>query len=181
MKKYIIFLTFFVLTNIVYSQSTGWIAPGTVTTNGDVSFVNPNNSKVCNDVYAVATFTSGGQQSSLVCTNFGFTIPAGAVIDSVGTRVRGTSLDENLSRVLTITYTDASTTSPDQTLNTDNNYYDFTFPDGDIGFVATVSQINNSSFGVTVLFTGTDPCVLSIDCIGINIAYHLGRNKRILE
>lgn len=66
--------------------NTGALSPGTVTDSAS-SWTNPNNIKVSDGAYATASTSMGNQTSSLTSTNFGFSIPTDATIDSIKVEV----------------------------------------------------------------------------------------------
>ena len=188
MKKYILFL--FVFTSVVYSQSTGWTLPTTVDgSSGDVAFINTNNAKdACNTTYATGLWVGGGDGAGrLTGSNYGFTIPSNAIIDSVNCRFKAKT-DVVASGQLTILSLDWNGTHVEefelnQGLTTTNTFYYINKASGDYTVPFTVSELNDAIFLASYRFDANEAATtISVDCITVNVIYHIaGRNKRILE
>jgi hypothetical protein len=70
------------------ATSSGPLSPGTTTDNstvGTLTWSNPNNSKVSDNVYATAQAPSSTYANThyIKATNYGFSVPSGAVIDGI--------------------------------------------------------------------------------------------------
>lgn len=80
--------------------TAGPSAPGTIvsdSTIGVVAWTNPGNAASSDDSYAVASSLGSGNTTSeyLLCTNFGFSIPAGATIDGITVAVERSATQAN--------------------------------------------------------------------------------------
>jgi len=89
-KKLLLLIIPFILLGFwlyqVSASDTGALSPGTMAdddTVGTVAWVNPDNAKVSNDVYATFTFPIDATSHYLKATNFGFSIPSGATINGI--------------------------------------------------------------------------------------------------
>ena len=79
--------------------NTTAMSPGTVVddaTIGTLVWSNPDNAKTENGVYAGGTWSSG-YTHYLKATNFGFSIPAGAIIDGINVEIKRKNSDANWS------------------------------------------------------------------------------------
>lgn len=162
-------------------SDTGAISPGTISIGtGTINWTNPDNAKVSDDVYAVASFTARFQQTKyLIATNFGFSIPAGATINGIKierekktaqnamvTDVNGGLVKDGSTVVGSNVYTSAGWSSTEA--------YDSAGGDTSLfGTTWTADEINASTFGIKMaawnVYNGANTA--SIDHIRITVYY----------
>lgn len=123
-----------------------------------VDWSNPDNAKISNNVYAVATTTIPGFSSYLKASNFGFTIPAGATIKGIIVEIErnrlggaGTILD----KVVSIVKSDGSIGAENKKLGTAWNttidtYYSYGGETDLWSEAWETTDINDSDFGVVL-------------------------------
>jgi len=147
--------------------NTGLVAPGTCTNVDD--FTNPDNAKISDDAYADGYNAFVGKPT-LRCSNFGFTIPTGATIDSVLVYVEGHGGDGASCQLLDATgaitgdkvaYSLPTHDDSEVTVRgTTNELWNATW---------TAADINDSDFGVQLTCLGGTH--LYIDLVRIQIYY----------
>lgn len=183
------------------SFNTGWMAPGTVSTEGSsVVFSNINNVKVEDGVYSTASLPSG-VSSTLFARNFNPGIPSNATITGMEIRLKGlaSGTDTQFYGWPTISATSESAAisnpAPNNyfigVLTSSNTFYTAGastgwstnfwggYVDSNTGEPApdpTIAQINSTNFGFFVGFlnlAGTASNV-SVDTMQLKIYYEIG-------
>jgi len=167
--------------------------PGTGNSAGSVDWIpNPSGStlsavtQAVDGKYAQAGLTNGAISKSLVCTNYGFAIPAGSIINGITVSVDrmssgGTVKDylmrlvKNVNGVATVQLTDQTmpTTYPQNT----PVFEDHGGPTNLWSGTWTVADINSTNFGAafaaTNTSTRTSSRTVSVDNMPITVSYTL--------
>lgn len=158
--------------------------PGTIVNDssiGTISWTNRNNVKTSNNQYATTqNMSSGGVTVYLKSTNFGFSVPASAIIDGISVNVErkanATSFFDNAIRIVkggTIGTTDKSrddgwpTSDGTVTYGSDSDLWGETWANTDI---------NSANFGFAISAKkvgGSNNKRPSIDWINISVTYHM--------
>ncbi len=170
---------------IANASDSGAISPGTMAndaTTGTDAWVNVNNAKVSDDVYATFNQAGSGYEYSnyLNATNFGFTIPTGAVIDGILVGVEKKS--DSYSFGIIDTY--AKIIKADGTKGTGNKALvppcEWTDTYASYGGAAdlwgetwTAEDINDADFGFALSAYGKDTTAF-VDHIRITVYYTTG-------
>lgn len=163
----------------------GPLSPGTVTTSNVLSvdmvtdWVNPNNAKVSDDVYATATSITADKTSYyLYGSSFGFAIPANATIDGILVEVEAKQTAGNsnntyanlivngvMNDVYEIGTGGLSETETYLTAGGASSLWDT------VGL--TPAQVNASSFGVGwFAYCNVGPCTAAVDHVRMTIYFH---------
>lgn len=162
--------------------------PGTAADGGGggVAWATVNNAKVEDGVLATCGLVGpgggGGSPNQLKLTNFGFSIPANAVIDGITVRAKVQTtggvagLDTNLVNLIYSGGATANANTPNPgifwtgTLNWITHGSNSTV----WGRTWTPAEINNSAFGVALAaFPGTGTAVINIDAVEISVFWHI--------
>lgn len=155
-------------------SSQGPNSPGTMSDNADigtVSWVNPDNAKISDNIYSTVTL-SNQKSHYLLATNFGFTIPSGSTIDGILTEVEAKT-SSGLVQMQRIIRKGTSLIflAGSIWLDTTEQYY----PSGNAsdlwGTSWTAENINDSNFGTVYNSSGTPTDTISIDHIRITVYY----------
>ncbi|HEX8184663.1 MAG TPA: hypothetical protein VF747_07920 [Blastocatellia bacterium] len=167
-------------------DSNGPRAPATVTQelNGTVAWQSINNAKVEDGFYATATQNNSPAVAShtLILSNFGFSLPAGAVINGVVVEIRraANSTVKDLGLVL-FTGTESSEDRADTSTlwPVSFSYRTYGTPSDAWGLTLTPELINSSSFSVrfaVVVSNGNvfDPAEARLDNVRVTVHYTPG-------
>ncbi len=163
--------------------------PGTIVddaTNGNVAWANPGNAAVSDNSYATAAIVAPGNKSHyLKATNFGFTLPADAVVRGVVVKIEEKA-DVTAARDWDIRLVVAGTVQQSQNkAKTAVNIVtsgDTVITSGDSqdtwGVTLTPDEVNDSGFGVIyqcARIAGAP--TVSVDSITITVYYSLGEES----
>lgn len=163
--------------------SSGPNNPGTVTNDtniGTVAWSSTGNAVSSNDAWATAITGSGAISNYLKLTNFGFALPAGAVIVGITAAVEWKSSRTNGGKLSSIKLVIGSVISGNDKGNNqlngtaDTERTDTYGSSSDLwGLTPTQSQINNGGFGVVVSITENAGATTthSIDVVQITVYY----------
>lgn len=146
---------------------------------GTLTWSNPGNAAASDDSRAVVTFgVSTSTSHYLKATNFGFSIPAGAVIDGVLVEVERSESHNSANAVASSvrlykagTLTGTAKSSATEWPVTTDAYESFGGAADLWGATLAASDVNNSGFGVGVSATGTGGRDGRIDHIRITVYY----------
>lgn len=151
---------------------------------GAVNWTNPDNAQTSNNLYATSTLEPGQFTDGLRCTNFGFTIPAGATIDGIKVEVERKQVQNdaswNIVDFSVLIVKGGSTTGSDKSLGdvwvTSDAYKTFGGTTDKWGTTWTATDINASNFGVqlragTDADFGFDTNTASVDHVRITVYY----------
>lgn len=152
-----------------------------VTTGASFAWINPSNAAVSDNVYTTQT-TSAVSAQSLQCTNFGFSIPAGATINgiTVGIERKSSNATNPGCSDQTIQLMKAgSVTGSNKASGTNWPTTEATLSYGGVadlwGTTWTDAQINASGFGISINAVktglGKSSVTASIDFVSITITY----------
>lgn len=157
---------------------------------GSVPWVNPGNATASDDTRATASLdTFNSDTNILKCTNFGFSIPAGATVDGIEVTVEareqntpGTIVDLFAALFQGGSYVGnnqaASGWSPGQTDET----HTYGGPTNKWGTTPTPSLMNNSSNGFGFQFTwnsGSNPSA-QVDSVKMTVYYTGGDGTKVI-
>lgn len=169
----------------VYASDTGAVSPGTMAddaTIGTVSWINPNNAKVSDNIYTTAT--NGAQVNAtthyLKATNFGFSVPTGATINGITAE-----FERKRESFTTATDNEIKIVKSDGSIGTTNKSTGATWSGTEayvsFGGVAdlwgetwTSSDINDADFGVVISAidkASPDSGQIEVDHIRITVTY----------
>lgn len=161
-------------------SSIGPLSPGTMAddaTVGSVSWSNPDNAKVSDNVYATVNLATGASHY-LKATNFGFSIPTGATIDSILVEVEGktgaysTSNSTHIQMFTGGASKGNSDTTTGAGITTTEGYKSYNaYYAGLFNTTWTPADINSSDFGAGFYMTNSIPDTMSIDHIRITVYY----------
>ena len=167
---------------------TGWLNPGTLaddSTVGTVAWTNPSNASSSNNSYATAQVNAAKRTSHyLKCTNFGASLPVGAVVTGVEVQIEQKASDaneiqDNLCQLVMAGTIGGSSVTYGSTWSTTESYVSRGGNGNLWGNTLAKSDAENSGFGVVISITkpGGDPDVSPIayiDHIQIKIYYSTG-------
>lgn len=188
----LIFLGVFAFVVIAHAASLGPNSPGTAaddSTVGSLTWVNPNNSKISDNIYSTVNSTGGSTITThyLKTTNYGFSVPIGATINGITVLIErkgttnggaGNFVKDSAVRIVksdgSIGTTNKADTTTQWPLTDTNASYGNS---SDLwGESWTPSDINNANFGVVLSAALTPPDTTqtaSIDYMSITITYTL--------
>jgi hypothetical protein len=165
-------------------SSTGPQYPGTLTEGtGVYAWTNLDNARLSDDARAVATITIVDLTKQLIYSNFGFAIPAGAVVTGVSCRLEGQDLNGGsictLCRIHqngtlignNVASPDFLTTAggPDQNNLADGGANLATY--GAAVQALTPADWNASTLGVMIQFNAAGAETISIDACTLEVTY----------
>jgi hypothetical protein len=151
---------------------------------GTVAWTNPGNAVLSDNVYAVATSipASTGVSQYLKLTNWGFSLPASAVVDGIRCDWERKAQAVSSLKTNSIKLVKAGTIAGTEQLGSDTAFYsatDATFSHGGStslwGTTWTDAEVNASGFGVVISVKNlhaTVACTASIDFVRLIVAYH---------
>ena len=160
-------------------------SPGTMAddaTVGIVAWSNPDNAKVSDNVYAMASL-SDQQSHYLKATNFGFSIPAGATIDGILVEVEVQSthgyMVTDVDSSVKIVKSDSSLGTQNKAVGTRipsaiNTYLSYGSSSDLWGETWAYTDINDTDFGVVFSSYGTyddESATHNVDHIRITVYY----------
>ena len=154
-------------------------SPGTVASDssyGTITWSNPDNAKVSDNVYATAVWTSGPASSHyLKATNFGFSIPTDATIIGITITKEGSFVGSGSGSSRARLVKNGTVQGNTKTTNFGVESVITEGGSGDMwGLTLTPADVNASDFGL-VLYTDMDAgasCTVSIDHITITVHYN---------
>ena len=159
---------------------TGWQYPGTVTGvwGGGNDWTAPNNVKLndgSNATWAGSKF-DGDQQDdgpALTTTNYGFSIPAGYVIQGIETRIEGWTDGNVVSELAYFTVTSTEKRNDWTTLTTNpGNTHVYGSSTDRWGAVLTPDAVNATSFGWKyMIYDDVAPLNMAVDYMQMKIYY----------
>lgn len=155
--------------------------PGTavnVAAGGTVAWSNATNARGDDDSLASVTLTNGQTSQYISATNYGFSIPAGAVINGVQVyaevHTNVATPVAFVARLVNGTLIGNANPNTLVSLEDENNGVQFGgFPDDLWNYPLTSTVVNSSSFGVTFIITNNTGSTLTafIDFIMMRIVY----------
>jgi hypothetical protein len=166
---------------LAYGAAGTTASDGTV---GTVAWANPGNAVLADNVYAVATSipASTGVSEYLKLTNWGFALPASAVVDGIRCDWERKAQAISSLKTNSIKLVKAGTIAGTEQLGSDTGFYsttDATFSHGGSaslwGTTWTDAEVNASGFGVVISVKNlhaTVACTASIDFARLIVAYH---------
>ena len=159
-------------------------SPGTMAddaTVGTVSWTNPDNAKINDNIRASVTILSTETSHYLKATNFGFSVPVDATISGIlveiKCRVNGSSMNAwtDVRIVKGGSISETSKTGGSSINTSDSTYYSIPSTGGESDLwedTWTSDDINDSTFGVVMSMTNSSVSnVLSVDHIRITVYY----------
>lgn len=162
--------------------SQGPNSPGTVVDDaavGNIAWTDPGNAASSDNSYVTASMLGSGDITHyLKATNFGFTIPAGATIDSISFQVEAADDVGGFTSTVTGVYlvvgsnvvgNDVSTGTGLTTTDGYKNRNNIT--PATLGVTPTVAEINDAGFGWAVRFSTGDLCTIRVDHMRMTINY----------
>jgi hypothetical protein len=171
----------FANTRLAYGEAGTTASDATV---GTVAWTNPGNAVLSDNVYAVATSipASTGVSQYLKLTNWGFSLPASAVVDGVRCDWERKAQAASSLKTNSIKLVKAGAIAGTEQLGGDTGFYttaDVTFSHGGStslwGTTWTDAEVNASGFGVVISVKNlhaTVACTASIDFVRLIVAYH---------
>lgn len=166
---------------------TGYRNPGTMADDSSVGSLiwnNPDNAKTSNNVYTTAVGGRyGGISHYLKATNFGFTVPAGAVINGIlvqfERKATGTVSDLYV-RIVKAGAVKTTNRAKAGNWSTTEAYYTYGSSSDLWGQTWTVAQINASNFGVVLSASCAPAGTAWVDHIRIKVYYTVpGTNMKV--
>lgn len=166
---------------LAYSAAGTTASDSTV---GSVAWTNPGNAVLSDNVYAVATSlpAATGVSQYLKLTNWGFALPASAVVDGIRCDWERKAQATSSLKTNSIKLVKAGTITGTEQLGSDTAFYttsDVTFSHGSSanlwGTTWTDAEVNHSGFGVVISVKNlhaTVACTASIDFVRLIVAYH---------
>lgn len=174
-------VSLFVWAIVVRAADTGATFPGTCTalnTGAATDWTNPTNAQTDNDTGS--TWTTGSASDVLACTNFGFSIPAGATINGIIVNIKGWDAGGGNGFVSSVRLTTDGTTeegdnnSADDVTDWSNTAYEIKEYGNSTdlwGLSLDANDINASTFGVTHRSAKASAALINIDYMTITVYY----------
>ncbi len=175
----------------IVTPQTAVAGPGTVVddaTVGTVAWSNPGNVGAEDGVFATVNLTNTQQSHYLKCTNYGFNLPASAIITGIGIRIKRKTSGQNMNdNAISLVVGGVIQTAFNFAVSTAASPFGWTTSNASVIYGGdgnllqqnnlTVSDINNSGFGVA--FSCNHPSVVgtltaSVDIIELTIYYVAG-------
>ena len=155
--------------------TSGPNSPGTVVNTSAAAYPwsNPSNATTSNNSYATATPIFNNRSDFLDATNFGFSIPTGAIISSISCDIESKSTVSSSNYTIFVYLIKGGSTQSTYKAqghsNTSDTYYTYSplLWDGSI----SASDINASNFGVRIYTSIIEARTVSIDHVRVTITY----------
>ncbi|MFA6416366.1 MAG: immunoglobulin-like domain-containing protein [Candidatus Paceibacterota bacterium] len=188
-----LFLVSFVLPlNLACAITIGPNNPGTNVDDssvGKVAWTNRDDNKTSNDKYATTQgMNSGSVTVYLKATNFGFSIPAEAIIDGIVVAVERKASDksffDNAIRIVKEGKVGSEDKSSKDTWLTTDSTVTYGGPSDLWGETWTSSDINSKDFGLAVSVKKVEGATNqkpSIDWVNISVSYHLSTKTPVIS
>jgi hypothetical protein len=171
----------FILTTILVPLvNTGNVLPSTGENNagiGATAWVNPGNITTDNNV--TSTCTAAASSQYLVARNFGFTLPAGAVVKGITVRIAAsessTGSESLNARLQNETGTLVGNTKTASINGTGETIYTYGTTSDVWGATLTADIVNNANFGVRFWYTTAHN--MAVDYVTIAVEYTVGTSN----
>ncbi|HBC45897.1 MAG TPA: hypothetical protein DEO84_10850 [candidate division Zixibacteria bacterium] len=172
-------------TPMIFGSDTGWHYPQSYSVSGNSRWENPANILTCNSANA---YQMGLDiEDTLSTSNYGFSLPAGAIIDSLWSRYTGNGSTDGEEVVIRIGYiagSDRSAGSPfylSSVARSDSAHL-INFDPG----IINVTCVNSTAFGLFAVTMGDEWLTDTyLDCLAIKVFYRgqisSPRRQRIIK
>lgn len=158
---------------------TGYRNPGTMADDSGVGTLiwnNPDNAKTSDNVYTTAVGGRyGGISHYLKATNFGFSVPTGAIINGIlvqfERKATGATVADNRVRIVKAGAIKTTDRKKAGYWSTTEAYYTYGSSSDLWGETWTAAQINASNFGVVLSTLDPPACTSWVDHIRIKVYY----------